>query len=121
MKELKVIVAGGRDFSDYQRLSDVLYGYAKQAGDDVAVSIVSGMARGADKSAYAFACVNNVNCYKFPADWNKHGKSAGFIRNAEMAQFADALIAFWDGQSRGTKHMIETMQKLGKPVQIERY
>lgn len=120
MKELKVIVAGGRDFSDYQRLTDVLFEYAEQYCD-VAISLVSGMARGADKLAYEFAMEHNVQCHEFPADWNKYGKSAGYKRNAEMAHFADVLIAFWDGKSRGTKHMIETMQKLGKPVQIERY
>ena len=48
----------------------------------------------------------------FPADWNTYGKSAGFVRNIEMAENATALIAFWDGKSSGTKHMIETAKKI---------
>lgn len=120
MQELKVIVAGGRDFNDYQQLSDVLFDYAENQGD-VAISLVSGMARGADALAYQFAQEHNVQCYAMPADWNTYGKAAGFRRNSDMAAAADALIAFWDGKSRGTDHMIQTMKKLNKPVTIIRY
>jgi len=59
--------------------------------------------------------------HKFYAAWNTHGKAAGFLRNADMARVADRLIAFWDGSSRGTAHMIQTMEKMGKPVRIFRY
>ncbi len=121
MGELKLIVAGGREFNDYHRLSKVLFDYAETITGYDSISIVSGMARGADALAYRFAKTHSMPCHEFPANWDKHGKSAGYIRNTEMANFADALVAFWDGKSRGTKHMIETMQKLGKPVQIEMY
>ena len=46
-----------------------------------------------------------------PADWDLDGKSAGFKRNVKMAEYADALVAFWDGESKGTKHMIETAKE----------
>lgn len=131
MKEIKVIIAGGRDFSDISAVkkalcSDIplLDDYISSvisAGESYKITIVSGMARGADKAGYEAAKELHLKCYEFPADWNKYGKSAGFRRNAEMAQFADVLIAFWDGESRGTKHMIETMQRLNKPVHIVRY
>lgn len=121
MQELKLIVAGGRDFNDYQRLSAEIFAYAEGVGDSVGVSIVSGMARGADALAYQFAKEHNVKVYEFPADWDKYGKRAGYLRNAEMAQFADALMAFWDGESRGTKNMIETMERMGKTVVVVRY
>lgn len=121
MREFKLIVAGGRDYWDYEHMHAVLFALAEEAGHDTAISIVSGMARGADRVAYEIAKAENVQCYEFPADWEKHKRAAGYRRNEQMAQFSDGLLAFWDGKSRGTKHMIETMQKLGKPVQIERY
>lgn len=121
MKELKLIVAGGREFKDYQRLSAEIFSYAEGVGDNVGVSLVSGMARGADALGYRFAKENNVKVYEFPADWDKYGKRAGYLRNSEMAQFADALMAFWDGKSRGTRHMIEAMTQMGKPVIVIQY
>lgn len=121
MTELKLIVAGGRDFNDYTLLSSTLNDLAHGQYKDREVSIVSGMARGADRLAYEFAKTVHVECYEFHADWDKYGKAAGFRRNADMAQFADALVAFWDGESRGTKHMIDTMGRMGKPVHIVRY
>ena len=121
MDEFKLIVAGGRDFNDYHSLSKAISDLAEVELADRAVSIVSGMARGADRMAYDFAKLNNVVVHEFPADWDRYGKAAGYRRNAEMAAFADGLLAFWDGSSRGTKNMIETMMKLGKPVHVIEY
>jgi hypothetical protein len=121
MKEFKLIVAGGRDFDDYQTLHDTLMQLANTVYHDRAVSIVSGMARGADALGGKFARENDVKLYEFPADWEEYGKRAGFIRNQQMADFSDGLLAFWDGKSRGTAHMIETMRKAGKPVHLIRY
>jgi len=58
---------------------------------------------------------------QFPADWNKYGKSAGYKRNEEMAKYADALIAFWDGKSKGTKHMIDLAKRYGLKVKVVIY
>lgn len=120
MKEFKLIVAGGRDFSDYVRMESVLVDLSNNILKDDAISIVSGMARGADALGAHFARQNNVMLYEMPADWTT-GRGAGYARNVEMAQFADGLVAFWDGKSRGTKHMIETMIKLKKPYWVIRY
>lgn len=68
---------------------------------------------GADLLGKKWAILNGVPIKNFPADWDKYGKAAGPIRNAQMAEYADYLIAFWDGKSRGTKNMIETMINLG--------
>lgn len=57
----------------------------------------------------------------FKADWDKHGKAAGFKRNTEMAKYADALIAFWDGKSKGTKHMIDTAKSHNLKVRVIAY
>lgn len=121
MKEFKLIVAGGRDFDNYPLLERTLLDFAEREYTDYGASIVSGMARGADALAVEFAINHEVILYEFPADWARLGKRAGFIRNEQMAQFADGLLAFWDWQSRGTKHMIETMQKMNKPVYVVSY
>lgn len=119
--EFKLIVAGGRSFDNYRLLYNEVVKLATTEYADRAVSIVSGMARGADKLGHQFALTENVKVYEFPADWETHGKAAGFIRNLDMADFADGLLAFWDGQSRGTQHMFEAMRNRRKPVHIVRY
>jgi len=121
MKEFKLIVAGGRDFVDYRLLSNALNEIASTVYQNEAISIVSGMARGADSLGNRFAHEHKVKLYEFPADWNTHAKSAGFIRNKQMGNFADGLLAFWDGKSRGTAQMIEYMRSLNKPVNIIYY
>lgn len=121
VQEFKLIVAGGRDFNDYALLSKTLNELANDEYADKAVSIVSGMARGADALAHRFAMKNDVAVYEFPADWHKHGKSAGYQRNKEMALFADGLLAFWGGKSKGTKHMIDTARQLHLPTIVVPY
>ena len=80
--------------------------------------VVCGLAKGADLLGKLFAEVNGYPCKDFPADWNKYGRAAGPIRNKQMADYADAAIVFMWDNSRGSKNMIETMQKLGKPVYV---
>jgi len=121
MTEFKLIVAGSRDFNDYPMLHKTLDDLANGIYETKAISIVSGMARGADHLACIFAKANEVKLYEFPADWDKYGKRAGYVRNDQMAHFSDGLVAFWDGESRGTAHMIQTMQAMGKPVHTVRY
>lgn len=121
MKEFKLIVAGGRDFNDYGRLHDAIISLAHNELKDFAVSIVSGMAKGADAMGAKFANTNGITLHKFPADWEAYGKRAGFMRNAQMGTFADGLLAFWDGKSRGTQHMIQCMEQAGKPVRVINY
>lgn len=117
MKEFKLIIAGSRSFDNYELLSRTVFALAEDPKlDGYGISIVSGMAPGADALAYMFAHRNGIQCYEMPANWQKFGKRAGYMRNAQMGDFADGLIAFWDGQSRGTAHMIQYMQKLNKPV-----
>lgn len=118
---MKLIVAGGRDFVNTQVMITVLMDLVEKGKIDPNPELVCGMARGADMLAYSLWANHNMKIHKFPADWKTHPRSAGYIRNAEMGNFADVLVAFWDGKSRGTKHMIEYMQKLGKPVHIIGY
>ena len=108
---MKIIVAGGRDFQNYKHLEKVMDYYNKKGQVD---EIVCGGANGADYLGSVWANANGIKVEYMDADWKKFGKGAGPIRNKEMADYADSLVAFWDGESRGTKHMITTMEKLGK-------
>jgi hypothetical protein len=123
MSEFKLIIAGGRDFNNRILMCAELNNICEAPGPyaDYDIGVVSGMARGADLLGYSLAKENSLPVYEFHADWDKWGKRAGFMRNEEMGRFADGLIAFWDGQSRGTNHMISFMQSLSKPVYIVRY
>lgn len=107
---LRVIVAGGRDFDNYELLKSVCDRMLSNKVETHDITIVSGGASGTDTLAiqYARDPSNDFNLVIMNADWDTHGKSAGFIRNTQMAEFSDALIAFWDSGSKGTKHMIET-------------
>ena len=81
-------------------------------------TVISGGARGADSLGERWANENKKELLRFPADWGKYGRAAGHIRNAEMAKNADALIAIWDGESRGTKDMINKAKKHGLQIYI---
>ena len=111
--DYRVIIAGCRNFYNYVTLKDRCEYYLQNKMQTHNVIIVSGHASGADSLGEKFAADHNLQCELHPADWERHGKAAGPIRNAEMAEVADALIAFWDGQSRGTKSMIDLAKRKG--------
>lgn len=115
----RVIITGGRDFNDYELLSKTMKDYLASIGDDICV--VCGQARGADTLGEQYAKEYNHSIQYYPANWKRYGKAAGYIRNTEMANNADALVAFWDGQSLGTKHMIATAIQLGLSIHVVRY
>lgn len=131
MKELRVIIAGSRDFDDFPKLMnsciEILAGIANRYNDLDKIRIVSGAARGADRLGEQYAKIAGYEVSRFSADWDGLGKRAGYVRNAEMANFAVAdgnygvLIAFWDGKSKGTKHMIDLAEKNGLEVHIVRF
>jgi len=112
---MKVIIAGGRNFNDYEKLCQFC---DKVLSKQTKVEIVSGTANGADKQGEKYARDKGYPIKQFPADWNKYGKSAGYKRNAQMSDYADALIAFWDGNSKGTKHMIELAKRANLKVRV---
>lgn len=122
METFKLIIAGGRDFADYDLLTRVMYSLADDTDfDDKEIEIVSGMARGADALGYMFAHKHDLKVHEFPAHWQRYGAKAGYMRNSEMSKFADGLLAFWDKSSKGTNHMIDQMLRLKKPVHIVEY
>jgi len=111
---MKVIVAGSREFTDYQVVCRVLHAHRQQI-----TQIITGGARGADRlGLHRWSWKHQVPHKLFRAEWERWGKSAGMRRNAQMAQAGDVLVAFWSLTSRGTAHMIGEMQRLGKPVVV---
>lgn len=113
---MKFIIAGGRNFDNYELLST----FCNHLKENI-TEVVSGKARGADSLGEKWANENNVPIKPFPADWDLYGKRAGYVRNSEMAEYAEGLIAFWDGESKGTKHMIDTAKSKGLEVYVIRY
>lgn len=114
----KVIIAGGRDFTNteilFQNCDEILKEYQ-------GIEIVSGTAKGADKMGEFYANQRGYSVKRFPAQWDKYGKSAGYVRNKEMSDYGDLLIAFWDGSSKGTKNMIELAESKKIPTHVIRY
>jgi len=80
--------------------------------------VVSGGARGVDSYGEAWAKARGIAIKRFPADWSTHGKKAGFLRNVQMAEYADVLVAVWDGKSRGTRHMISAALRRKLKVKV---
>lgn len=115
----KLIIAGGRDFDDYEALCKTCDSLLVNITDEI--EIVSGNANGADKLGERYAKDKGYNVTLFKAEWNVFGNSAGYMRNRDMAEYADALIAFWDGKSKGTGHMIDLANKCGIKVRVRRY
>ena len=121
MKDFRVIIAGCREFNDYEFLRQKCDNILSKVRQTHSVVIVSGTARGADQLGERYAAERGYQVRRFPADWDRHGKAAGPIRNAEMADNANMLIAFWDGVSRGTKNMIDTAKNRGLEVHVIEY
>lgn len=131
--ELRVIIAGSRDFTDYRLLeekcSTIIMGELIKNEDRELqkIRIISGTARGADKLGERFAKNKRYKLSRFPADWGLYGKSGGYIRNVEMAEFSmkdnnvGVLIAFWDEKSKGTKNMIDIAKRYGLKVHVIKF
>jgi hypothetical protein len=112
----KTIIAGGRGFDDYE--------FLKESVDALEIDItevVSGKCKGVDLFGEQYAKENEIKIKEFPANWKQFGRSAGPIRNGEMAKYADTLIAFWDQKSKGTKSMINLAKKNGLTVHVINY
>lgn len=110
---MRTIIAGTRNCTD---MSELIAALASCAWTPSVV--ICGTARGADRLGEVWAGEAGVPCERFPADWDQFGKSAGYRRNEQMADHAEALIALWDGDSRGTKHMIDIATRKGLQVHV---
>lgn len=112
---MKLIIAGSRkfqfDIGTIQNFIDALIPM-----NIVVEEVVCGMARGADISGKNWADFQNIPVKKMPADWDNLGRGAGHIRNKQMAEYGDALLLIWDGQSPGSTSMRKYMSDLNKPI-----
>lgn len=119
-KELRIIVAGSRTFDNYAMVSNCLNKFIKEHPNN-RITIVSGAARGADQLGEQYAREKCILLKRFPANWEQFGKRAGYIRNIQMLDYVDVstcdayVFAFWDGQSKGTKQMIDSAKKRNIP------
>jgi|WetSurSiteA1Bulk_404760.scaffolds.fasta_scaffold130028_2 hypothetical protein len=118
---MKIAVVGSRSFKDYdylvKKLDEVIFGF-EEFGDIHEFEIVSGGAKGADRMAEWYAEFREYPIKIFLPDWDKYGKSAGYKRNQRIVDSSDVVAAFWDGESRGTKHSIDLAVKQNKQVLI---
>lgn len=115
---MRVIIAGSRCFRDYELLKSYCDHILSNQKD---ITILSGMAKGADTLAVQYAEEKGYKLEKHFAEWEKEGKKAGMLRNIEMGNCADALIAFHDGRSRGTMHMIDYAKKKELKVRVKNF
>ena len=126
---MRIIIAGSRTFRNYKVVRSVmddffnLYRKIKPDFDSWNKEIISGCAIGADELGERYAEEHNIKLTTMPANWDLYGKGAGFIRNREMAKYASqdktgVLFAFWDGESNGTKNMIENAQEYGLDIYV---
>lgn len=118
----RTIIAGGRSFSDYKLLKDKLDYYLRdKVRQGYEIIIISGTANGADKLGERYAMERGYKIERYPADWNKYKKAAGYRRNVQMSEVANACVVFWDGISPGSKHMIDIATNKGLPLRVVRY
>lgn len=113
---MKTVIAGSRLASI---TADTVAQAVRECGWDPSL-VISGTAMGADRAGELWAEANGIPILRCPANWDLHGRSAGIIRNTEMAGKADALIALWDGKSKGTYHMINVAQSKGLRVYVHK-
>ena len=118
----RVLICGGISFSDEELFNKTL----DEMIDKENTILVSGHAKGADTLAEKYAEKHGIEIKIFPPEWSKYGRAAGPIRNKQMLDYIskadeNLVIAFWNGQSKGTKHTVETANKMGIKVQIIYY
>lgn len=121
MDIIKVIIAGTRTFDDYQLLKSELNIRIMPNVFKITIEIVSGCAKGADTLGEQYANEYGFIIKKFPANWDKYGKKAGYIRNSEMAEYATHCVVFWDGKSKGAEMMIKLAKEKGLITQTVIY
>lgn len=109
---MRIAIVGSRDYPDPDHIIEYVDGLP--AG----TVVVSGAARGVDRIAAAAARTRGLEVVEYPADWQTYGKRAGMLRNSDIVDNADWVVAFWDGQSKGTKHTIQLAQSACKLAAI---
>lgn len=110
---MKTVIFGSRTITNYSLIEKAI-----SEANFIITELVSGHAPGVDTLAERWARLNGIPITPFPAQWNKYGKKAGPLRNADMANYAEQAIGIWDGKSPGTKDMINKVKAKSIPVYI---
>ncbi len=119
---MRLIIAGSRTFNDALLMKIKIASLLAKVNDGYPPdAVISGQARGADSLGEEWAKLRGIKVVHYPANWDEYGKSAGYRRNEEMAKEATHLIAFHDGESRGTQHMIDIAERVGLGVKVVLY
>ena len=106
---MKVAVIGSRNLA-VENIGD----YLPEGCDE----IVSGGARGVDECGARLADKMGIPLTEFLPDYSKYGRAAPIVRNKQIVEYSDMVIAFWNGSSRGTKFSVDYAKKIGKPVRV---
>lgn len=115
LEGVRTIIAGSRHLTDPELVERAVIA----SGFKISV-VLSGRARGIDQLGEGWAKKNGTPVELYPANWNEHGRAAGPLRNREMVSKAEALIAVWDGVSRGTEDCIAEARRRGLKVFVFR-
>lgn len=115
----RVVVAGCRNYDDYEEAKEFIDFCISRIRDVYTLIFVSGGCHGADFLGECYAVENGFEVEKIPAEWERYGKSAGPRRNKIMSKIGDYFICFWDGNSKGTKSMIDFVNMENKPLKIK--
>lgn len=110
---MKVIIAGSRNFNNYNLVEETIEKLGLEIDE-----VVYGGAAGADYMGLLWARKHQVKVKTFLAEWSAYGGAAGPLRNKQMAEYGDYLLAFWNGKSKGTRSMINEMKKKGKHGEV---
>jgi hypothetical protein len=110
---MKLLICGSRSITSYPVVATIISAMEYRPDE-----VIHGGARGVDTAAGQWAREHGAYERVFPADWDEHGKAAGMIRNREMVDECDEVLAIWDGKSRGTKHTIDYAKSTGKLTRV---
>lgn len=116
---MKLAIVGSRGFDNFERAQKRLEEFEARNGK--IDEIISGGAKGADSIAARYALLKNIPLTEFIPDWKKHGNRAGFLRNEDIVGAADMVFAFWDGESKGTKHSMSLATEQKKRIFVDMY
>lgn len=120
-QELHLLVCGSRTITDKNWIFSQIEKYYHENFENFDIILIEGAARGVDLISKSYAIEKGWKVEEYPAEWDKYGKSAGYIRNDVMVKKADAVLILWDGTSKGTKHDIDLCQRYGKQHLVVKY
>jgi uncharacterized Rmd1/YagE family protein len=121
MFKFKLIVAGGRNFTDYDLMRNTLDKIIDTKLKEFEIVIMTGGATGAAALGMLYAHEREYAVEVTNTNWDLHGESAGYKRNTEMIETSHGSVVFWNGDSKCSKHMIDITIKAGKPCLVVPY